>query len=90
VTMSDSYSARVGNKGRIVIPAGLRETKGWTDDTVLVFIEDGENVTLHSRDELERRVLAEWKGTSTVDEFLEERREIARRENEEILPPAQS
>jgi AbrB family looped-hinge helix DNA binding protein len=81
--MSDNYIAKVGNKGRIVIPAGLRERKGWTDETVLVFIEEDDDILLMSFDDLERRVHAEWKGSFTLEEFLAERRETARLEDEE-------
>jgi bifunctional DNA-binding transcriptional regulator/antitoxin component of YhaV-PrlF toxin-antitoxin module len=73
--MSVVYSAKVGNKGRVVVPAGLRESRGWTDDTVLIFIDEPDGVRLMSRDDLERQVLAEMAGgPSLVDELLAERR----------------
>jgi AbrB family looped-hinge helix DNA binding protein len=82
--MSAVYSAKVGNKGRVVIPAGLRESQGWSDDTVLVFVDESDRVRLVSRDDLERQVLAEMAGgASLVDELLAERREEARRDASE-------
>ena len=79
--MSAVYSARVGNKGRVVIPAGLRESQGWSDDTVLVFVDESDRVRLVSRDDLERQVLAEMAGgPSLVDELLAERRAEALRD----------
>ena len=79
--MSAVYSARVGNKGRVVIPAGLRESQGWSDDTVLVFVDESDRVRLVSRDDLEHQVLAEMAGgPSLVDELLAERRAEALRD----------
>jgi bifunctional DNA-binding transcriptional regulator/antitoxin component of YhaV-PrlF toxin-antitoxin module len=73
--MSAVYSAKVGNKGRVVVPAALRDSRGWTDDTVLIFIDEPDGVRLMSRDDLERQVLAEMAGgPSLVDELLAERR----------------
>jgi bifunctional DNA-binding transcriptional regulator/antitoxin component of YhaV-PrlF toxin-antitoxin module len=73
--MSAVYVAKVGNKGRVVIPAGLRESQGWTDETVLVFVDETDAVRVVSRDDLERQVLAEMAGgPSVVDELLAERR----------------
>jgi bifunctional DNA-binding transcriptional regulator/antitoxin component of YhaV-PrlF toxin-antitoxin module len=73
--MSVVYSAKVGNKGRVVVPAALRESQGWTDDTVLIFVDEPDGVRLMSRDDLERQVLAEMAGgPSLVDELLAERR----------------
>jgi AbrB family looped-hinge helix DNA binding protein len=82
--MSAVYSAKVGNKGRVVIPASLREAQGWTDDTVLVFVDESDHVRLVSRDDLERQVLAEMAGgPSLVDELLAERRAEAQRDASE-------
>jgi bifunctional DNA-binding transcriptional regulator/antitoxin component of YhaV-PrlF toxin-antitoxin module len=78
--MGGAYSAKVGNKGRVVIPAGLRESQGWTDDTVLLFVDEPDGVRLLSRDDLERQVLAEMSGATLVEELLAERREEARRD----------
>jgi bifunctional DNA-binding transcriptional regulator/antitoxin component of YhaV-PrlF toxin-antitoxin module len=74
----------VGNKGRVVIPAGLRESQGWTDDTNLVFIEDDGWVKMTSLDQLERRVREDLKGSNILEEFLAERRETALREDDEM------
>ena len=64
-----------------MIPAGLRESQGWSDDTVLVFVDESDRVRLVSRDDLERQVLAEMAGgPSLVDELLAERRAEALRD----------
>jgi bifunctional DNA-binding transcriptional regulator/antitoxin component of YhaV-PrlF toxin-antitoxin module len=81
--MGDSYSARVGNKGRVVLPVGLRESQGWTDDTVLLFIEDQDGVRVMSRDDVMRSIRTQLAGTNVVEDFLAERRAIAAAEDAE-------
>ena len=82
--MSAVYVAKVGNKGRVVIPVGLRESQGWTDETVLVFVDETDTVRVVSRGDLERQVLAEMAGgPSVVDELLAERRAEALRDASE-------
>ena len=80
--MSDTYFVTVGNKGRIVLPADLRQERGWSEGTILLLLETEGGVELLSRDELEKRVLASATGiTGVVDELLAERRAEAAREN---------
>jgi AbrB family looped-hinge helix DNA binding protein len=81
--MGAGYSAKVGNKGRVVIPAGLRESRGWTDDTVLVFIEEPDGVRVVSRDDLLASIRTQLSGTDPVAELLAERRAAAIREDAE-------
>ena len=81
--MSAGYSAKVGNKGRVVIPAGLRETRGWVDDTVLVFVEEPDGVRVFSRDELLASIRSQFAGKNVVDEFLADRRATAAAEDAE-------
>ena len=75
--MSAAYSAKVGNKGRVVIPAGLRETHGWVDETVLVFVEEPDGVRVVSRDDLLASIRTQLAGTDPVGELLAERRAAA-------------
>lgn len=75
--MSATYSARVGNKGRVVIPAGLRESQGWGDDTELVFVEDEDGVTMMTLDDLEGRVHNALRGSHVLEELFAERRDAA-------------
>jgi bifunctional DNA-binding transcriptional regulator/antitoxin component of YhaV-PrlF toxin-antitoxin module len=81
--MSAAYSARVGNKGRVVLPAGLRESQGWTDDTVLIFVEEQGGVRVLSRDEAEASIRLQLSATSVVEELIAERRAAAAVEDEE-------
>lgn len=78
---------KLGDGGRIVIPAAMREEMGVKPGDVLIaYVEDGE---LRVRSWLKnlRRIQAELSalkkpGESVVDEFLEERREEQRRSDE--------
>jgi AbrB family looped-hinge helix DNA binding protein len=82
--MSDTYFVTVGNKGRIVLPADLRQKRGWSEGTILLLLETEGGVELLTRDELERQVLSQVDGTTdVVGELLAERRAEAARENAE-------
>jgi AbrB family looped-hinge helix DNA binding protein len=82
--MSDTYSVTVGNKGRIVLPADLRQERGWSEGTVLLLLETETGVELLTRDALEKRVHAAAAGiTGVVAELLAERRAEAAREDAE-------
>jgi AbrB family looped-hinge helix DNA binding protein len=72
--MSDTHTVTVGNKGRIVLPADLRESRGWPEGSVLLLLETDEGVLLLTRDELERQVHADFAGLDLVTELLEQRR----------------
>ena len=81
--MSAGYSAKVGNKGRVVIPAGLRETQGWTDDTVLLFVEEPDGVRIVRRDDLLASVRMQLAGSDPVGELMAERRAASAAEDAE-------
>jgi AbrB family looped-hinge helix DNA binding protein len=74
----------MGDRGRLVIPAELREQLGLTEGTVVVFVETDDGVTLMSRDRLQELVwAANSGGPSMVDELIAERRQAARDEDAE-------
>jgi bifunctional DNA-binding transcriptional regulator/antitoxin component of YhaV-PrlF toxin-antitoxin module len=81
--MGAGYSAKVGNKGRVVIPAGLRESQRWSDDTVLVFVEEPDGVRVMSREDLLASLQSQLAGTDPVGELLAERRAAAAVEDTE-------
>ena len=83
--MSGTQSMTVGNKGRVVLPAAIRQSRNWTEGTVLIAVDTDDGVLLLTRDELERKVLAEFagKGNGIVDELIDERHAEAARENTE-------
>lgn len=71
----------VGNKGRVVIPIGIRARHRWEEGTTLLTIDTDDGVILMEREralDLIRRQLA---GTDPVAELLAERREAAQRDD---------
>lgn len=72
--MSTTFELRVGDRGRVVLPAALREELGLRQGDVLsVTLEDGQLVASTPRTALER-VRARVRGTWVVEELLEDRR----------------
>jgi AbrB family looped-hinge helix DNA binding protein len=74
---------RVGDRGRVVLPAELRQRRNWSEGTILVAVETERGVVLTSRDELERLVREQLAGSDPVADLLEERRLAAAREDAE-------
>lgn len=82
--MSGMNSMKVGNKGRVVIPAELRERNGWGEGTVLVVFEHDDGVTeLISREALHARLRAQIGDRDPTAELFAERRAEAAREDAE-------
>ncbi len=72
--MSTTFELRVGDRGRVVLPAALREELGLRQGDVLsVTLEDGQLVASTPRAALER-VRARIRGTGVVEELLDDRR----------------
>lgn len=80
--MGDTSVVRVGDKGRIVLPVGLRSRHGWDDGVALHLVDSDEGVLLLTRDQLRARVRRSLSGPSLVDELLAERRRAAAEEDE--------
>lgn len=72
----------VGDRGRLVIPAELRQRKHWEAGTALVAIETQSGVILTRREELECLVRAQLAGADVVTALIQERRATALREDE--------
>ncbi|MGV8885444.1 MAG: AbrB/MazE/SpoVT family DNA-binding domain-containing protein [Rhodoglobus sp.] len=72
--MSGNYSAAVGNKGRLVLPAALRKERGWNEGAVLVMVPTEYGVLLESRDVLRDSVQSGLAGADLVSDLLAERR----------------
>jgi AbrB family looped-hinge helix DNA binding protein len=64
----------VGDRGRIVVPAEVRERTGLDAGTPLVLIETPDGLILLTREQLKARVRAELAGLDLVNELLTERR----------------
>jgi AbrB family looped-hinge helix DNA binding protein len=89
VTKSTGAKAKINQNGRIVIPAAIREELGVAPgDTLLMDVVDGV-LRIESYPARIRRIQREIAqfippGVSLADELIAERREEARREQEEL------
>lgn len=72
----------MGDRGRVVLPAGIRARRNWSEGTTLVAIETDRGVILTTRDELERIVREQLAGTDVVAALLSERRAASLREDD--------
>ncbi|MGH2444576.1 MAG: AbrB/MazE/SpoVT family DNA-binding domain-containing protein [Candidatus Limnocylindria bacterium] len=84
--MSDTRAVTVGPKGRVVIPAGIRDRLGIEEGTELVALVEGEAVVLVPRSAIKARlrsIFAEV-GVSMRQELISERRAEAVREQRAV------
>ena len=72
--MSATSSVVLGDKGRIVVPAAVRERRNWRQGTTLLLIETPEGVLLTERATALKLVRAKLRGQPLVDELIAERR----------------
>lgn len=89
VTRPKSVSSKINQNGRIVIPAAIRQEMGFkTGESLLMEVEDGV-LHIESYPARIRRIQQEFAqynrpGVLASDELIAERREDARREDEEM------
>lgn len=81
--MGGTYQVVVGDRGRLVVPADVRERSGLVPGTSLVLLDTPEGIVLLTRDQLKKRVRAELAGPDLVGELLAERRAQAATEDAE-------
>lgn len=72
----------VGDRGRIVVPAEVRERAGFTSGTRLVLLETPAGLVLLTRAQLRTRVRDDLAGVDLVGELLTERRKGAAAEDD--------
>ena len=72
--MGGTYQVVVGDRGRLVVPAEVRERAGIAEGTVLVLLDTPSGLVLLTRDQLRRRVREDLSDTGLVAELLAERR----------------
>ena len=72
--MSGTYQVVMGDRGRLVIPAELREHAGLAEGTPLVLLESPKGLVLLTRSQLQELVRADLTGLDLVGELLTERR----------------
>lgn len=71
----------VGDRGRIVVPAEVRDEAGLVAGTALVLLATPEGLVLLTREQLLARVRGELEGVDLVAELLAERRQAAEQED---------
>jgi AbrB family looped-hinge helix DNA binding protein len=79
--MSGTYPIAMGDRGRIVIPAEVRERAGLVEGTPLVLVETPEGIALLTRAQLLDRVRRELDGADLVTALLADRRRSAEEED---------
>jgi AbrB family looped-hinge helix DNA binding protein len=79
--MSGTYQAVMGDRGRLVIPAELRERMGLAEGTALTLLETATGLVLLTRAQLQELVRADLAGVDLVGELLAERRAEAAAED---------
>lgn len=75
--MSGTHHVTMGDRGRLVIPVGVRERVGLDEGTVLILLETDAGLVLLTREQLRDRVHADLAGLDLVNHLLTERRESA-------------
>lgn len=72
--MDGTYLIKMGDRGRLVIPAELRARAALVEGAPLTVIETAGGIVLMTRRQLRDRVRAELAGLDLVGELLAERR----------------
>ena len=78
--MSGTRTIIVGDRGRLVLPADIRERGGIAEGTELIVLETPDGLALLTREQLKRRVRSELTGPSLVADLIVERRTAAKAE----------
>jgi AbrB family looped-hinge helix DNA binding protein len=79
--MRGTHHVIVGDRGRIVLPAAVRQRAGLSEGSPLILIEAPDGLILLTREQLKTRVRAELAGLDLVKELLSERRAQAESED---------
>ena len=79
--MSGTHTLVVGDRGRIVVPAEVRDEAGLVEGTALVLLATPGGLVLLTREQLLVRVRGELEGVDLVAELLAERRRAAEQED---------
>lgn len=75
--MRGTYSVTMGDRGRFVVPAELRERLGLEPGTALVLVETTHGLVLATREQVKGLVRASLQGVDLVGELLADRRRAA-------------
>lgn len=80
--MSGTYAVVMGDRGRVVVPAEVREQLGLVTGTPLVLVQTDEGLVLLKRDQAKAMVRRQLRGLDLVGELLAERRRAAAAEDD--------
>ena len=72
--VSGTYRVTMGDRGRLVVPAELRERAGLAEGDRLTLIESSKGVVLLTRAQLQQLVREDLAGLDLVGELLADRR----------------
>ena len=67
----------MGDRGRLVVPAELRQRYGLHSGSPLVMVDTPDGIVMATRDQVKRLVREQLRGSSLVDELIAERRAAA-------------
>lgn len=79
--MSGTHTVVVGDRGRLVVPAEVRQRAGLVEGATLVLLETPSGIVLMTQRQLRDRVREELSGLDLVGELLAERRAAATNED---------
>ena len=79
--MNGTYSIRMGNRGRLVVPSDVRMRAGLAEGTPMVLVESENGLVLLTREQLLTRVRRHLGGRDLIGDLLEQRRSDAARED---------
>jgi AbrB family looped-hinge helix DNA binding protein len=80
--MSGTYVVTMGDRGRLVVPAELRERAGLAEGRRLVLFETARGVLLLTQDQAKDLVRSDLEGLDLVEELLADRRREAAADDE--------
>lgn len=72
--MNGTYQVKMGDRGRLVVPAELRERVGLEEGDTLTLLASGHGLVLLTRSQLQQLVRADLGGLDLVADLLAERR----------------
>ena len=75
--MNGTHATVMGDRGRLVVPAELRQHAGLTAGTPVTMIETADGIVLVTREQLKRMVRRDLTGVDLVAELLADRRRAA-------------
>ncbi|MDQ3480240.1 MAG: AbrB/MazE/SpoVT family DNA-binding domain-containing protein [Actinomycetota bacterium] len=79
--MSGTYQVVMGDRGRLVVPAELRERLGLEAGSHLLLLDTSQGVVLATRQQVKALVRRDLQGTSLVEDLLADRRRASDKED---------